>query len=126
MIKIKKIILNTLLSSIFLFIVLFLQRGCYESMRESRGERFRQEVFSENFEGIIIEKYKNRTSNLKIKANQFIYERSFVTSELYNLSSLGDTIIKIKNTNKCYLIHNGKEVYLNYTYYRSANFVEGD
>lgn len=125
MIKIKKTLLKVITYlSILLFVLFFQEYITFK--RKNSGKDFKKEILAEEYKGIIIEKYNTRTATLQIKINQIIMRRGFVTPEVYNLSNIGDTIIKIKNLNKCYLIHNGKKVYLNYTYYEPASFNERD
>lgn len=69
-----------------------------------------KEVESDDFKGIIKNKFDGKLYAIIVGIKKDSINKSGITSELYNLIEKGDSIIKKKNSNKCIIIKKDKEV----------------
>lgn len=72
---------------------------------------------SQEYTGIIIDKYNVHGTHLKIQTKAHgIIDITMLSANLIDKSSIGDSILKIKNQNTCILIKDGKKQVMQYIY----------
>ena len=99
--KIKNIIIIIIILSLFF------------AIRQSVivGKRNDKNKYDASFEGIIVKKIRRRGDIVFFKdfATNKVKE-IYATSELNNNSKIGDTIVKLANSNKCIIKSRSKEI----------------
>lgn len=98
----------------FLFITGFIYMIYYQSWVMDASKLYERKI-SASYRGVIVKKYYIRAPFFNIKVGKKIID-TFIRQSLYDVASVGDSIIKFGNSNCCALIRNDSFLIRSYLY----------